>query len=222
MKKIMVVAPHPDDETLGCGGSLLRWRKEGNEIQWLIVTSMPEGCGYSSQKIRQREDEIREVEKRFGFSATHRLDLPTTTLGAIPLGDIVGKISAIFKAERPNVVLLPYRGDAHSDHKVVFDAVAACTKWFRCDAIGRVLAYETLSETDFGLDPDIRGFNPNVFVNISDYLNEKIEVMKVYASELGEFPFPRSEQAVRSLACMRGASSGCKAAEAFMLLRERV
>lgn len=221
MDKIMVVAPHPDDETLGCGGTLLRWRKENKEIQWLIVTSMQEDCGFSSQRIQQRENEIQKVEKRFGFSSTHKLNLPTTKIDALPLGKIVEKMNVIFQAEKPTLVMLPYRGDAHSDHKVVFDAVVACTKWFRCDSIQRVLAYETLSETDFGINPDINGFNPNVFVNISDHLNEKLEIMKIYESEIGEFPFPRSEQAIRSLAYLRGSAAGYKAAEAFMLLRER-
>ncbi len=86
----------------------------------------------------------------------------------------------------------------------------------------KVLTYETLSETDFSIDPDANGFKPNIYINISGFLEEKISVMNIYASEISEFPFPRSEKAIRSLAYLRGAASGYEEAEAFMLLKERV
>ena len=103
---------------------------------------------------------------------------------------------------------------------MVFDAASACCKWFRYPSVRRVLAYETLSETEFGLDPDTR-FHPNVFVDISAFLERKIELLQIYKSELGHFPFPRSATAVRVLAQYRGANSGFEAAEAFQLLREQ-
>jgi LmbE family N-acetylglucosaminyl deacetylase len=103
---------------------------------------------------------------------------------------------------------------------VVFDAVASCTKWFRYPSINRILAYETLSETDFGLSTE-QAFRPNVFVDIESFLDRKLQAMEVYKSEMGEFPFPRSREAIRALAAVRGAASGFKAAEAFELLRER-
>ena len=103
---------------------------------------------------------------------------------------------------------------------MVFDAAVACTKWFRYPFVRRVLAYETPSETGFGLDSRST-FHPDFFVEISDFLERKLEVMAVYGSELGVFPFPRSVEAVRALATWRGASSGFAAAEAFQLLLER-
>ena len=109
----------------------------------------------------------------------------------------------------------------HTDHRLVFDAVASCTKWFRYPSVKRVLAYETLSETDFGLGTS-QSFRPNVFVNIEPYLDDKIRAMDIYASEIGEFPFPRSHEAIQALAILRGAASGFKTAEAFELLRERL
>jgi hypothetical protein len=102
----------------------------------------------------------------------------------------------------------------------VFDALASCLKWFRCAFVKRILAYEVLSETDFGLDPGSKGFCPNVFVGIGRYLDKKINILKIYSSEMGEHPFPRCEEAVRALASVRGVSSGNSAAEAFILLRE--
>lgn len=221
-QKIIVVAPHPDDETLGCGGTLLRYREEKIEMHWVIVTSMQEAHGFSAQKIGQRDAEIATVGKKYGFSSTQKLDFPTTRLDSVPLGKIIEKMAGVFHAISPTTIFLPYRGDAHTDHRVVFDAAAACTKWFRHGSVQRVMSYETLSESDFGLNPDVGGFRPNVFVDIGDYLSQKNEIMKIYAGEMGEFPFPRSEQAICALAHMRGVAAGYQAAEAFMLLRERV
>jgi len=95
----------------------------------------------------------------------------------------------------------------------MMEAASACTKWFRYPSVKRVLAYETPSETDFGIDPRDSGFKPNVFVDIGGQLDRKIELMKIYASEMGEFPFPRSEKALRALAQLRGSQAGFKAAE---------
>jgi LmbE family N-acetylglucosaminyl deacetylase len=119
----------------------------------------------------------------------------------------------------PEEVFVPHPSDVHTDHRIVFDAVASCTKWFRYPSVKRVLAYETLSETDFGLGTN-QAFRPNVFVNIEPYLAEKLQAMDIYVSELGVFPFPRSHEAIRALATLRGAASGFRAAEAFELLRE--
>jgi LmbE family N-acetylglucosaminyl deacetylase len=119
----------------------------------------------------------------------------------------------------PDEIFVPHPADIHSDHRTTFDVVASCTKWFRSGSVKRILAYETLSETEFGLDP-IKRFQPNFFVNIENYLEDKISAMNVYASEVREFPFPRSDEALSALATLRGANSGFKAAEAFELLRE--
>ena len=135
---------------------------------------------------------------------------------------MIARLSDIFTEVKPNFVYVPYPGDIHSDHKAVFDASVACTKWFRHPYVQRVLVYETMSETDFTINPDTNGFRPNVFVNIQSYLDKKMDIMNIYRSEVGEHPFPRSEKAIRSLAYLRGAASGYEAAEAFMLLKERI
>lgn len=136
------------------------------------------------------------------------------------MGDLVGALSGVFKAFQPEEVFVPHPSDVHTDHRVVFDATSGCTKWFRYPSVKRVLAYETLSETDFGLGTN-KGFEPNVFVDIAPYLDTKLAAMEIYASEMALFPFPRSHEALRALATLRGAASGYQAAEAFQLLRER-
>jgi LmbE family N-acetylglucosaminyl deacetylase len=219
-RRTLVVAPHPDDEILGCGGTLLRRKAEGGLLGWLIVTGMDKNAGWSPEQIRQREEEISRVTALTGFDEVFNLRLPTTRLDKIPVSELVSAFSAVFKSFEPDEVLVPHRGDVHSDHRVTFETVAACVKWFRYPSVCRVLAYETVSETEFGLSP-ASVFQPNFFVNISDYLERKLEIMAVYKSELGEFPFPRSVRAVRSLAEWRGANAGYQAAEAFELLRAR-
>ncbi|TPQ25230.1 PIG-L deacetylase family protein [Methylomonas sp. HW2-6] len=220
MTNVIAVAPHADDETLGCGGTLLRHARAGDRIHWLLLTKMTAEQGFSEARISARDREIAEVSRHYGFASVDVLDFPCTRLDSIAKGDLIAKISSVFQTLRPEVVYLPFRGDVHSDHAVAADAVMSCCKWFRNGTIKRILAYETLSETEFGIRPDTLGFRPNVFVNIEDYLEQKLEILQIFAGELGEFPFPRSIEALRALAMLRGATAGCQAAEAFVLLRE--
>jgi len=219
-KKIIVVTPHPDDETLGCGGTLLKYKEENHQIYWLIVTEM--GDGFSNEHKQRRKEEIYTVSNCYQFEEVFELNYPAAGLDKVPVGDLIGSISKVFAKVQPQIIFAPYPGDIHSDHKAVFDATVSCTKWFRHPSVEKVLTYETLSETDFSIDPDANGFKPNIYINISGFLEEKISVMNIYASEISEFPFPRSEKAIRSLAYLRGAASGYEEAEAFMLLKERV
>ena len=219
--KTIVIAPHPDDEVLGVGGTLLRRKAEGARIAWLIVTAISVKAGWSEERVKQRADEIRRITEFLGFDDVFELKFPTTQLDRVPMSDLVAGISSVFSSFAPEEVFVPHPSDVHTDHRVVFDAAASCTKWFRYPSVNRVLAYETLSETDFGLGTD-QGFRPNVFVSSEPYLDDKLRAMDIYASELGEFPFPRSHEAIRALATLRGAASGFKSAEAFELLRERL
>lgn len=218
--KTIVIAPHPDDEVLGVGGTLLRRKAEGAKVAWLIVTNITAEAGWSEVKIKQRANEIKKVTALFGFDSVFELNFPTTQLDQVSMSCLVTAVSEIFKSFEPEEVFVPHFSDVHTDHRIVFDVVAACTKWFRHESVRRVLAYETLSETDFGLGVN-QAFRPNVFVNIEPYIEGKLTAMDIYESELGNFPFPRSHKAIQALATLRGVASGFKAAEAFELLRER-
>ena len=216
----IVIAPHPDDEVLGAGGTLLRRKAEGGTLAWLIVTGISEQADWSTEKVNQRAKEIQSVAQLFGFDEVHNFALPAAQLDQVPRGDLIDRISNVFKTFQPDEVFLPHPSDVHSEHRVVHEAVVSCTKWFRHPYVKRVLTYEILSETDFGLMPGLT-FRPNFFVNIEGYLEEKLRAMKIYDSELGVHPFPRSLDSIRALATTRGATAGYKAAEAFELLRER-
>lgn len=220
-KKIVVIAPHPDDETLGCGGTLLRHRADGDSVYWLIATKMMRDTGYTAKQIQNRRREIKTVAARYGFKDVFQLNFATTRLDVIPMAKLIEAMGKAIRKVKPEWVYVPYPHDIHTDHRAVFDAVASSAKWFRSPTIERVLAYETLSETGFSLETD-NGFKPNTYINIADYLDGKIEVMKLYQGEMGSFPFPRSETTIRALAALRGAEAGFKAAEAFMLLKERI
>lgn len=219
-RSILVVAPHPDDETLGCGGTLLRHGAEGDALHWVVVTSMT--AAYSAEQRARRAAELQEVARHYGFASTAELGFTTAALDAVPRGEVVERMSAAFKSARPEVVYLPHPGDVHSDHRIAFEAGAACTKWFREPAPHRVLVYETLSETDAALDATAQPFRPTVFVDITAHLERKLQILQLYPGEIGEFPFPRSVEASRALARLRGAAAGYEAAEAFQLLRERL
>ena len=163
--KSLVVAPHPDDEVLGVGGTLLRRKSEGAKLGWLIMTKISVEAGWSSESVLKRQQEISQITELFGFDSVFELGYTTTQLDQISMGELITAVSEVVQAFAPNEVFIPHSSDIHSDHRITFDAVTSSTKWFRSPSIKRVLAYETLSETEFGLGPN-RGFKPNVFMNI--------------------------------------------------------
>lgn len=219
---VLHVAPHPDDETLGCGGSLLRHIAAGDSTHWLVVSQPPPHSATAPDASAGSDALIDTVGRAYGFAGVHCLHLPDARLDTVPLADIIAGIGAIVRLIEPTVVYVPHPGDAHTDHRVVFDATVPCVKWFRYPTVGRVLAYETPSETGFGSDPDRHAFRPNVYRDITAELDRKLDILRLYGpSEIGAHPFPRSVEGLRALATVRGAECGYAAAEAFMLLRER-
>ena len=217
MSKVLVVSPHGDDETLGCGGTLLKHKANGDETHWLIVTKMGLGGAWSETQRANRRDEIKQVSAHYGFTGTHELGFHTTDLDRIPMAVLAQEFGKVLRAVKPDTVYLPFRGDSHTDHRVTFDAATGCAKWFRYPSVKTILAYETPSETECGLTDR---FSPNVYVDITATLQGKIDAMAVYVSENAPYPMPRSPEALTALARYRGSSVGLQAAEAFMLLRE--
>ncbi|MFC2992182.1 PIG-L deacetylase family protein [Halomonas tibetensis] len=216
----LVIAPHPDDETLGCGGTLLKLKAQGANVHWLIVTTIACVPGFSDAQAHKRAREIDQVAAEYGFDGVHKCELPTARLDTLGKGALVGAVAEVINHFKPDTLFLPYRNDVHSDHASVFDATVSASKTFRSPFVRSIYVYETLSETDFGLRSDDPGFRPNLYVDISDYLEKKVNIMKLFDGEMGEFPFPRSEECIRALATLRGAQANAQAAEAFMILKE--
>lgn len=217
---IAIIAPHPDDETLAAGGTLIRAKKSGAVVHWIIVTEMRADSGWPQSKIDRRRHEIDALARQIGFDGVHQLGFPSTKLDTVPVGDLVEALGTVIKLVEPRSVLLPHKGDAHSDHSVTWSAGAAVTKWFRYPSVECVMSYEALSETEAGIDCS-RPFIPNLYVDISETLEEKLRACEIFDDEFGAFPFPRSEAALRAQAALRGATAGFDAAEAFMVHRER-
>lgn len=220
MSNVLIIASHPDDETLGCGGTILKHKSNGDKIYWLIITSILEGEGYSKTAVDTREAEIREVSELYKFEDVFKLDLPTTKLDTIPKGKLIESVSKVINTVKPEIVYVNNRSDVHTDHKITFDAVIGSAKIFRCPFISKIMMYEVISETEFAPAYLNNAFSPNSFSDISNYLDKKISIMSIYKGEMKKHPFPRSVENLRALATFRGATAGVKYAEAFMVLKE--
>jgi len=219
--RILVIAPHPDDETLGCGGSLLKHKSNGDSLSWLVATRAHEPQ-WSAEVLEHKEREISAVAAAYGFDNIFRLNFPTIKLDKVPIEELMVAIRDAITDAKPDCVYLNHAGDVHSDHRVLFEATMSVLKPFNSGKHGvkRVLSYEVFSSTDAAPVNPARAFLPNVFIDVTEFLDKKIEIMGLYESELQESPLPRSLDSLRALARVRGATIGVEYAEAFMLVRE--
>jgi lmbE-like protein len=213
---VLVIAVHPDDETLGCGGTLLKHKASGDEVHWLICTTIDRTNSY----YKTREDELKRVADAYEFNSVNNLRLKTMQVDEYGMSGLIDKISNVINTIKPNIIYLPFKGDVHSDHRKIFEASYSCTKSFRYPFIKKIYMMEILSETEFAPSTKEDSFIPNTFVDISAYFEKKIEIMKNFKSEISMHPFPRSERNLKSLATLRGATAGCEYAESFVLLKE--
>lgn len=221
--RVLCVAAHPDDETLGCGGTLLRHKAEGDDIYWLLLTGTPINMPVEEmdEATLFRKNLMETINESYHFNGVEYLALPPALVHTIDVKDIIGKISDIFNRIKPNIVYTMFANDVHSDHRVAFDAVYSCTKSFRYPFIERLYMMETLSETEFALPVPSMAFLPNVYVDISDYIDEKLAIMAKYSKQIMQSPYPRSLSSIKALARVRGSRAGVMYAEAFQLLYEK-
>lgn len=222
MKKVLVVAVHPDDESLGCGGTLLRHKASGDSIHWLILTEPSAEYGFDASYAEKKQETIQAVSEAYGFDSIEQLGLPATGMSDLKEGDVVQAISSVVQRLQPEIVYIPFYSDVHGDHKVAFQALMSATKSFRYPFIERILMIETISETDQAVSNPALSFSPNVYVDITEHLDKKLEILEMYDTEILPAPFPRSIDAVKALSCYRGAAVNLLHAESFMLLREKI
>ena len=149
MKKYLIVAPHPDDETLGAGGLILRKKEEGNKVFVLNMTHMDITYGYSEEKVNQRNIEIEKMIKAYNLDGYFNLKLKPSGINEYTEGELIEKISKVIYEIKPNIIILPYNVDVHSDHRITFDLCYSCTKNFRYPFIKKILMMVIISETDF-------------------------------------------------------------------------
>lgn len=218
---ILCISAHPDDETLGCGGTLLRHRSAGDELHWLVVTQAyaPQ---WSASVIERKAAEVEAVAGAYGMHSVRRIGFPTVRLDTVPQSDLIDGIRSVIQAARPQIVYLIHDGDVHTDHHAVFTATFAVLKSFYMHTCGvrRILSYETLSSTEAAPPQPHRYFAPNVYLDITPFMDRKIEIMEMYTTESQADPLPRGQSAIRALGRYRGATIGVEYAEAFVLIRE--
>ncbi|WP_340267126.1 PIG-L deacetylase family protein [Sphingobium mellinum] len=218
IERALVIAPHPDDEVLGVGGTMARLARQGAAIQVCVLTRgdpphFPEGA---TARVR-RESQV--AHQRLGVSETHFCDFPAAALDRVPHAELNAGIGAIIDHFRPDALFVPFVGDIHLDHQLAFTSAMVAARPRHAQAPRLILAYETLSETNW-LAPGITpAFVPNLFIDISDTLEVKLDAFAAFESQVQSFPDERSIEALRALATVRGASVFCRAAEAFMLVR---
>ena len=217
-KTILVIAPHADDETLGCGGAILKYILNGFDVHWCLVT-YPQSPEFSENDIGVRKLIINKVKKAYGVKSFHSLGFKPAMLTPNDKPALINRFSKLYSKLTVSTIFVPHRNDAHSDHGIVFDAAVAAAKWFRSATIKNIISYETLSETEFQIRPGEGYFSPNFYLDISEEIERKCQIMSLYSTELGEFPFPRSTEAIRALSQFRGTQCGSKAAEAFQILK---
>lgn len=219
--RVLVIAPHPDDEVLGCGGVMARHADHGDEVYVLVLTrAIPDVL--APEVVEQCRRELREAHELLGVSGVQLLDYPAPALESIPKRELADAIRQALLAFQPELVYLPHRGDIHNDHREVYYATLVAARPINNCPVRRLLCYETLSETEWAPPFGDDTFIPTVFVDISSYLDRKIEAMACYRTLLRTFPHPRSLQTIRALARWRGSTVGLPAAEAFVLVREIV
>lgn len=216
--RMLVIAPHPDDEILGAGGTMARFARNGGELFILTVAAhMPPL--YTTDVHQQTIREAKAAHALIGAKDSKFLDNPALYLSDIPTAEINRVIGEVVSQYQPDILLTPYY-DRHVDHRIVFEAVMVVA---RPVGIGQkiqlVAAYETLSETHWNAPHLEPNFVPNWCVDITETIDTKLDAMRCYASQLHEFPAPRSVEALRALALFRGSQMGFGYGEGFHILR---
>lgn len=217
--RILIIAPHPDDEVLGCGGTIAKFAAEKHEVTVAIMTKAKPPL-FSEDYIAQGRREAKEAHKLLGVKETIFLDLPAAELDLTSHGLVNQAISKLLNDIKPDMMFVPFVGDLHLDHQRLFISSLVAARPISKTYPRKVLAYETVSETNWNAPYLAPGFHPTVYIDISDFLKQKLQAFATFKSQVKQFPHERSIEALDALAKLRGATVYCHAAEAFVLIRE--
>ncbi len=217
-KNILIIAPHPDDEILGCGGIIRRFYEENDNVYILIITRGTTRL-FSDERIAKVREQAIQAHMLLGVKETFFFDFPAPELDTVALAKISESIAEILRRIKVNILFIPHRGDIHIDHFTVFSAALVSARPVDNYTVKEIYSYETLSETEWSAPFPSDTFIPNHFVNIEQYLPYKLDAMACYSGQLKKFPNPRSIEALEALAKFRGSTVGFKLAEAFMTIR---
>ena len=221
MPNVLVLAPHADDEVLGCGGTIARHVSEGDSVVIVVATrGLPEL--FSDEYMEQVRGEARKAHAVLGVAETRFLEFPAPVLDTVPRYKIAGAIAKVIRDAQPRTLYIPHHGDIHSDHLHLHHAALVAARPLATCPVRKILAYETVSETEWAPPHSDAPFFPTCFIDISEHLEKKLEAMACFESQVQQPPDARSLRTLEALARVRGATIARDAAEAFVLIREIV
>ncbi len=223
-KKVLVIAAHPDDEVLGCGGTMARLAKEGHEV---YIAILGEGITSRYQQREQADQALiealharsQQVAEMLGAKEWFLYSLPDNRFDTVPLLDVIKIIESLIKRLQPQVIYTHHSGDLNVDHVVLHRAVLTATRPMAGHPVREIYTFQVPSSTEWAFGQFRPAFSPNVFVDISATLETKIQGMEIYESEARAFPHPRSPEALRAIARQWGSVVGLNAAETFEIVR---
>jgi LmbE family N-acetylglucosaminyl deacetylase len=219
--RILTIAAHPDDETLGAGATIALHAARGDEV-WVCILS--DGVGARHGHVELQKDCAMRACDVLGVREVVFCGLPDQRLDTLPLLDVIAPIEKVIAELRPDVVLTHFKEDSNQDHRLVFQATLVAARPVNGSTVRRLMCYEIPGSTEWAGPFQESVFTPNVYVDVSSTLDKKIEAMHAYAdthiSEVRPYPHPRSYEALEIYARRYGIAAGLEAAEPFMLLRE--
>ena len=213
--RIVVIAPHNDDEIIGVGGTMAKYVKQGHEV---IVCEVTAG-DLNNEMVQLQKREAIASHELMGVK-THFMDLPVVGLKEMKTTEINGAFQKTMLELAPDIVFIPHKGDMHIDHRATIEAAMVALRPVTFPGLKAIYAYETLSETDWNTPSVDNAFIPTMFVDITDEIDIKLKAMECHKTQLIDYPHPRSLEAMRALAMHRGCTVCREYAEAFMVIRE--
>ncbi len=220
-RKVLILAAHPDDEVLGCGGTIYNLTSQKIAVNICFfsngVSSRP---NFKKNEILLRKKAAQNVGKLLKISSLTFNDFPDNSFDKVNILEITKIIEKKIKIFKPDTIFTHFGNDLNIDHQKISQATLAATRPQKNQIVKKVFFYEVPSSTEWNFSKNKKLFNPNWFVDISGSLKIKIEALKIYGSEMRKYPHPRSYKAIEALSRWRGATAGYKAAEAFILARK--
>lgn len=216
---VLVIAPHRDDEIIGCGGTIAK-HIEDKDIVNIVFCTKPSESMFSKEFIEKIKKESILCHDFLGVNQTFELDFDAVTLESIQKYKLNKALSCIINSTKPDIVYIPHYGDMHSDHKVVSDCAMVALRPNGTHKVKEIYSYETLSETEWNYTDATYAFIPTIWNDITDFIDIKLKAMSYYESQLYDFPHPRSLEAIEYLSKYRGSTVLVNAAECFKLIRK--
>ena len=220
-KKILIVAAHPDDEVLGCFGTVAKLIKKGYEAYTLILSGgKTSRNNYSQADLDELKTETQKANAIIGIKKVFMADFPDNAFDSVPLLNIVKKIEDVKQEIRPEIIFTHHVGDMNVDHQITHKAVLTATRPMVDECVKTIYSMEIPSSTEWNSFSEISIFVPDVFFEIEDTIDIKLTAMAEYASELREYPHPRSLRHLKELAKVNGTKNGLNYSENFKLVRQ--